>query len=105
MEKNDLLSIFTHDLFTNSIDRDWRSNLVGQSQNRWFSLIVELEKTNGSVDRLKNFGEDIYSKLVYRCIPSPKYRKTGEIMLLFNVSDLLWTSVIFFEPKTPKVQN
>lgn len=90
------LTEFTHDLFTSPIYIQWLDKLHEQKPSRWYSLIVELDKTTGSIQELKDLGESIYSKLVYRCIPTPDFKNSKEIMVLFNVSGGIWHSLIYY---------
>ncbi len=92
LERN--LTIFVHDLFSMHQYAQWREYLSNQETNRWYSLIVELEKSHCSLSLIKNFGEAVYSKLVYRCIPSPDFKTTGKKMFLFNLSGRIWHSLI-----------
>lgn len=90
------LTEFVHDLFIMNIYKGWREKLNNQRINRWYSLIVELDKANTPIVELKKFGTDVYSKLTYRCIPSQDYKKTGELLILFTISGSLWHSLIYF---------
>ena len=90
------LTKFSHNLFSALQYKQWRENLSHQEKNRWYSLIVELDKSHCSLNAIKYFGEDIYTKLVYRCIPSPDFKSTGENIILFNFSGKIWHSLIYF---------
>lgn len=95
-ELSSKLTELAHDLFTVGAYRVWRESLSSHKLDRWYSLVVELDKKNIETEEVKKFGNDVYSKLVYRCVPSPNFKKTGEIMVLFNVSGWLWHSLICF---------
>lgn len=90
------LTEFTHDLFISPQYTRWRSNILNQKRDRWYSLIVELDKSNSNLDAIKGFGEDVYSKLVYRCIPCPITKALREDLVLFNVAGSIWHSLIYF---------
>jgi hypothetical protein len=94
-----------HDLFLDKHYAKWKENLFEQPFERWYSLIVELDKNDASLVTLKSFNEAIYSKLVYRILPSPNYRKTGEILILFNVSGLLWHGLIHLDQEHEKMRS
>ena len=91
------LKIFTHNLFTKPLYGESRGQLCEQKTNRWYSLIAELDKATGSIEELTEFGDDIYMKFVYRCIPTPDFKNSREIMVLFNVSGWMWHSLIYFQ--------
>ena len=91
------LTELAHDIFSNLIYKGWRDNLNIQDRDRWFSLIVELDKSGCSVEVFKDFSSDIKSNLVYRCMPAPNYKRSGEVMILFNVSGWTWHSLINFK--------
>lgn len=88
------LTNYVHNLFLESHYADWRDKLFEQLDERWYSLVVELSKNKVPTNNIKQLGEEIYSKFVYRCIPSPNYRRTGEILVLFNVVGLIWHGLI-----------
>ena len=94
------LTSFVHDLFLNEESSAWLENLSSQSHDRWYSLIVELDRACCPIEKIKEFKEGIYSKFVYRCIPSPGFKTSGEMMILFNISGWVWHSLIFYTPNT-----
>lgn len=93
------LTKFSHDLFSTQQYKCWREKLSHQEKNRWYSLIVELDKSHCELNSIKGFGEEVYSSFVYRCIPSPDFKVTGENIILFNVSGKIWHSLIYFSEK------
>lgn len=94
----DKLTHFIHDVFLNLEYKSWRNKLFNFEVDRWYSLIVELDKSQVDLNHIKEFDEGIYSKLVYRCIRSPNWKNTGEIMIVFNVSGMIWSSIVFQTP-------
>jgi len=95
----DKLTRFVHDIFLDLEYKSWRNKLFNFELDRWYSLIVELDKSQVALSRVKEFNESIYSKLVFRCIRSPNWKNTGEIMIIFNVSGMIWSSLVFQTPK------
>ena len=93
------LTNFIHNVFLESEYRNWRNNLFNFELDRWYSLIVELDKSQVALNRIKEFDKGVYSKLVFRCIRSPNWKNTGEIMIIFNVSGMIWSSLVFQSPK------
>jgi hypothetical protein len=76
----------------------WVSHLPDFELNRWFSVIVELDKCGSSIEDVKSLGEATYSKLVFRCLPSPTWKKNNEIIVLFTLAGSHWSSTVNYEP-------
>ncbi len=92
------LTEMAHDLFTEPCFDCWVSELIHQPSDRWRSLIVELDKSGCPINKLLGFDETVRSKLVYRCMQSPDFRRSGEIMVIFSVAGWTWHSLIFHRP-------
>ena len=89
------LTSFAHDLFTLRKYESWTRALAHQKVDRWYSLIVELDRSQCDLEPIKGLGEDVYSKLVYRRIPSATFKASGEHLVLFCWADRLWHSLIY----------
>ncbi len=92
------VTAFTKDILTSPSHKKWRDGLSKQKRNRWYTLVVELDKADCPIEKLTEFGEDIFSVLVYRCIPAPNYNDTGELLVLFHLADWIWHSLIYYTP-------
>lgn len=97
-EEKDQLTTFTHDLFMKTEYRDWVKAIPDYERNRWYSVIVELDRVGAPVDRLKTFGQAIYSAYVLRCFESPRAKSDGELKILFCHADAHWNSLVGHRP-------
>lgn len=96
--KNELTT-FVHDLFLNLEYIEWRKNLKSYEAGKWHSLIVKLHKIGAPVDRLEDFGESIFSKMVFNYVEAPDYRKSQMLMVQFTISESMWHSVVWHCPE------
>lgn len=74
-ELSQQLSMYVHDLFTESKYQAWVDGLAEYKQDHWYSVIVELDRHKCPLYECRSLGEEVYSKFVFRCIPSPKWKK------------------------------
>ena len=89
------LTELSHNLFTLPEYKLWRDELSKRKRDHWFSLIVELDRLQIPIEKLKDFGEDVYSKLVFRCIEAPTFKNTNQLMVLFSLADASWHSLVY----------
>ncbi len=92
----DELTEFVRDLFTESKYEEWRNVLYEQRRDRWYSLIVGLDRHDAPLDRIRSFGEQVYSKTVFQCIEAPDFKSSNELVIVFKVSGWIWSSVVNF---------
>lgn len=97
-DEKDRLTALTHDLFVNVEFRDWVNAIPGFERNRWYSVIVELDRVGAPVGRLKTLGRAIYSAYVFRCFESPRAKSTGELKILFCHADEFWNCLVGHRP-------
>ena len=95
---SDGLKYLVHNLFLDRKYTAWVNQLTDFEPNRWFSVIVELDKCGSSIEDVKSLGQTTYSKLVFRCIPSPTWNKNNEIIVLFTLAGSQWSSTVNYEP-------
>lgn len=92
------LKTYIHDLFLNLEYKAWRMNLENYEAGKWHSLIAKLHKIGAPVERLEEFGESIFSKLVFNYVKAPDYRKSKMLMVQFTVSESMFHSVVWHRP-------
>lgn len=93
------LTGFIHDLFLDTEYLEWRKGLKQYESNKWHSLIVKLDEIGSPIDRLKSFGVETYSKLVFSYIQAPDYRESQMLMVQFTVSGSMWHSLVWHCPE------
>ena len=102
MERNEEfeedLTGFIRDLFLDTEYLVWRKGLNRYETNKWHSLIVKLDEAGSPIDRLKSFGVQTYSKLVFSYIQAPDYRESQMLMVQFTVSGSMWHSLVWHCP-------
>jgi hypothetical protein len=95
----DELTSFTHGIFLENEYINWRLNLARLTDGKWHSLISNLSEHGAPINSLKDFGEAIYSKLVFNCVKAPDFRTSRQVMVSFTISGGLWHSVIWHCPE------
>jgi hypothetical protein len=95
----ELLTSFTHDLFLNNEYLNWRKNIKSNTEGEWHSLILSLCKNEAPLEKVKSFGEGIYSKLVFNYVKAPDYRKSKMLMIQFTISESMWCSLVWHCPE------
>ena len=93
------LTTYIHDLFLDNEFLEWRKGLKQYREGKWHSLIVKLSDIGASVERLKNFGEQTYSKLVFNYVKAPDYKESKMLMVQFTVSGSMWHSLVWHCPE------
>lgn len=93
------LTGFIHDLFLDTEYLEWRKGLKQYGSNKWYSLMVKLDEIGAPIKRLKSFGVETYSKLVFSYIQAPDYRETQMLMVQFTVSGSMWHSLVWHCPE------
>ena len=93
------LTTFIHDLFLNSEYLEWRIGLKQYNLGEWHSLIVKLNSVGCPIDRLRAFGEQTYSKLVFNYVQAPDYEESKMLMVQFTVSGSMWHSLVWHCPE------
>lgn len=94
------LTAYIHDLFLDNKFLEWRKGLKQYSEGEWHSLIVKLSNANAPIDRLRNFGQQTYSKLVFNYVKAPDYQESKLLMVQFTVSGSLWHSLVWHCPES-----
>ncbi|MCL1036450.1 hypothetical protein L2750_04700 [Shewanella submarina] len=92
------LTTYIHDLFLDTEFLEWRKGLEQYSEGQWHSLIVKLSNADAPIDRLRDFGEQTYSKLVFNYVKAPDYKESKMLMVQFTVSGSLWHSLVWHCP-------
>ena len=93
------LNTFTHDLFLENGYLEWRKNLKNNEPCKWHSLIASLDKYGAPLEKIKNFGEQNYSKLVFSYIEAPDYQSSKMLMVQFTISESMWNSLVWHCPE------
>ncbi len=93
------LTNYVHDLFLNNEYVEWRKGLKEYESGSWHSLIVKLDSLGAPIDRLKEFGEETYSKLVFNYVKAPDYKESKMLMVQFTVASSIWHSVVWHCPE------
>ena len=97
------LTTFIHDLFLNKEYLEWRKGLKSATANEWHSLIANLHRMGAPLERIRGFGENIYSKLVFSYTKAPDYKKSKLLMVQFTVSESIWHSIIWHCPERNEI--
>ncbi|MCL2913077.1 hypothetical protein L2725_04655 [Shewanella corallii] len=92
------LTSYIHDLFLGNEFLEWRNGLEQYSEGQWHCLIVKLSDADAPIDRLRDFGEQTYSKLVFNYVKAPDYKESKTLMVQFTVSGSLWHSLVWHCP-------
>jgi hypothetical protein len=98
-ESAEQLTNYIHDLFLDNEYLEWRKGLKEYESGTWHSLIVKLDRSGAPIDRLKKFGENIYSKLVFNYVKAPDYNVSKMLMVQFTVSGGMWHSLVWHCPE------
>lgn len=93
------LTNYIHDLFLDKDFIQWRMALKEYELGAWHSLLVKLDRSGASITRLKQFGEDTYSKLVFNYVKAPDYKTSQMLMIQFTVAGSMWHSVVWHCPE------
>ena len=93
------LSVYIHEIFSKAEYKDWRCNLKSFQEGKWHSLIASLNKHTLPLDRLYEFGNSVYSKLVFNYVKAPDYKESQMLMIQFTVSGTLWSCTIWHCPE------
>mgnify|MGYP001052328626 FL=1 len=93
------LTAYVHDLFLNNEFLHWRKGIKQYSEGTWHSLIVVLSNAGAPIERLKEFGEQTYSKLVFNYVKAPDYKESRMLMVQFTVSGGMWHSLVWHCPE------
>ena len=93
------LTEYVHELFISQSYVSWVDSLPHLEKGRWYSLIVELDKAECELEKIKEFEAEVSSKFVFSCLKAPYFKKTGELMIVFNIAGFLWSSVVYQIPK------
>ena len=98
-ETEKALSVFVHDLFLKNQYIEWRKNLKSSQEGKWHSLVVSLNRCGAPLEELMDFGESIFSRLVFNYVKAPDYRESQMLMINFTVSGGLWHSLVWHCPE------
>ena len=91
------LTTFSHDLFLNSEYMVWRKNIKQYTPGEWHSLIVKLDKVGVPIERLRDFGEATFSKLVFSLskLQTTKHQKCSWFNLQYQaVCGIVWFGIV-----------
>ncbi|PPC75166.1 hypothetical protein C4K68_21225 [Pokkaliibacter plantistimulans] len=92
------LKTFIHDLFIKKAFHPWLLELPQKRPSHWYSLIADLDRSGCTVSTLQQLGEEVYQPLVYQCIKSPAFNANGQYLVLFHLSDSMYSQIVFMTP-------
>lgn len=93
------LTDYVTDLFLYREYLNWRKDLKSFPPGIWHSVATSLASRNAPTERLLDFGECIYSGLVFSYIEAPDYAESKMLMVQFTVAKAMWHRIIWHCPE------
>ncbi|MBV4507302.1 hypothetical protein HU751_020955 [Pseudomonas sp. BW13M1] len=93
------LTYCTQDLFLSTEYIEWRKALRSFSAGEWHLLTASLAIKNSPTGVFLEFGETIYSSLVFSYIEAPDYTESQMLMVQFTMPGSMWHCLVWHCPE------